>query len=84
MEFKKWLLRENDTRTGAKLGLYPSISDSLGQLPPLAITPKSADFITYYGIQYDKNPLKFSSPGIVVGKDTARGDKKVAIWKFPN
>ena len=35
MRFKNWLLKENATRTGAKLGLYPTINDALGQYPPL-------------------------------------------------
>ena len=53
MEFKEWLLLiENGDRTGAKIGLYPSIMDILGQYPPLWGTPRAADMITYYHINY--------------------------------
>ena len=31
MRFKNWLLKENATRTGSKLGLYPTTNDALGQ-----------------------------------------------------
>lgn len=84
MQFKEWLLKEDDIRTGAKLGLYPSIYDSLGQYPPLYITPASADFITYFGIQYDKKPLKSLKPGFIDPKDTMRNDKKINVWKIPD
>lgn len=65
--FKKWL-NENASRTGAKLGLYPSISDALGQYPPLYGIPKAADLITYIDIMYgiEKFPSK---KGIVKYKD---------------
>jgi len=52
MRFKEWLLKENATRTGAKLGLYPPISDALGQYPPLYGIPVAADLITYIDIMY--------------------------------
>jgi len=65
MHFKRWLLlQENNTRTGAKLGLYPSIYDQLGQYPPLYLTSSAADFVTYYDIKYGKKPLRFLKPGI--------------------
>lgn len=54
MDFKNWLLQENDFRSGAKLGLYPAISDAFGQYPPLYGVPKAADLITYSYIQYGK------------------------------
>jgi hypothetical protein len=54
MRFKQWLLDENSSRTGAKLGLYPSLMDALGQYPPLYGTPTSADLITYIYIQFGK------------------------------
>lgn len=57
MRFKEWLLREDDKRTGAKLGLYPSLADSLGQYPPLYIASVAADFVTYFDMHYGKNPL---------------------------
>ena len=47
MRFKNWLLKENATRTGAKLGLYPTVNDALGQYPPLYGIPTAADLITY-------------------------------------
>jgi len=53
MDFKEWLtLNEDSDRTSAKLGLYPPISDILGQYPPLWGIAKAADLITYYGISY--------------------------------
>jgi hypothetical protein len=53
MQFKEWLaLTENSSRTGAKIGLYPPITDILGQYPPLWGMPKAADLITYYNIHY--------------------------------
>ncbi len=55
MEFKSWLLTEDDFRTGAKLGLYPALVDSLGQYPPLYGIPKAADLITYIGLMYGKD-----------------------------
>lgn len=70
MNFKEWLLIENESRTGTRLGLYPSIYDSLGQYPPLYSTPISADFITYYDIQYGKKGVRDISPGIVDPIDT--------------
>jgi hypothetical protein len=70
LQFKKWLLTENDTRTGARLGLYPSIYDNLGQYPPLYSTPIAADFIYYYDIFYGKKPPKYRSPGIVASDRT--------------
>ena len=41
MNFKKWLYSEN-YRTGAKLGLYPTIEDAIGQFPPLYATARAA------------------------------------------
>lgn len=61
MDFKTWLLTEDDFRTGSKLGLYPALVDSLGQYPPLYGIPKAADLITYIGLMYGK--------GGVPGKD---------------
>lgn len=76
LNFKQWLLNEDDIRTGAKMGLYPSLVDSLGAYPPLYITPHAADFITYFGLEYDKKPLKSLKPGLIDPKDTCRGDDK--------
>ena len=55
MRFKNWLIKENATRTGAKLGLYPTINDALGQYPPLYGIPTAADLITYIYIMYGDN-----------------------------
>ena len=70
MNFKEWLRLDEDTkRTGAKLGLYPDISDLMGQHPPLYGTPKAADYVTYLDIQYGtkgppgKNGFITSRPG---------------------
>lgn len=53
MKFKEFIrLTENTTRTGAKLGLYPPLMDSLGQYPPLYSTATAADLITYIDIEY--------------------------------
>jgi hypothetical protein len=53
MKFKTFMQLEGGSfRTGAKLGLYPPISDALGQYPPLYGTPKAADLITYLDIEY--------------------------------
>jgi|GEM_PF-3102867 len=57
MRFKNWLLKENATRTGAKLGLYPTINDALGQYPPLYGIPTAADLITYIYIMYGDNGI---------------------------
>ena len=46
------MLTEDDKRTGAKLGLYPDITDLMGQHPPLYGIPHAADYITYLDIQY--------------------------------
>ena len=84
MNFKKWLLTEDDMRTGARLGLYPSISDALGQYPPLYIVPHCADFLFYYSLEYAKKPLKFIKPGIADSKDMSRHDPHKVSWKMPN
>jgi hypothetical protein len=49
--FKQWLL-EDSGRTGAKLGLYPPITDALGQYPPLYAMPSCADLLTYIDIEF--------------------------------
>lgn len=54
MRFRDFLQLEDYSRTGAKLGLYPTISDALGQYPPLYATPHSADVITYMDIEFGK------------------------------
>ncbi len=84
MNFKEWLsLNEDDVR-GSKIGLYPSISDNLGQYPPLYVTPISADFLTYYSNVYAKRPLEFKKPGIVDPKDTFRNEPHRPSWPMPN
>jgi|GEM_PF-3991613 len=83
MNFREWLLKEDDMR-GAKMGLYPSISDNIGQYPPLYMTPISADFITYYSFVYGKKPIKSRSPGIIDPGDTCRDEPKRAAWKMPD
>ena len=67
MTFKEFL-NENSQRTGAKLGLYPTISDALGQYPPLYAIPSSADLITYIDIEFGKKGID-SKNGIVRYKD---------------
>lgn len=57
MRFKDWLLSENGTRTGAKIGLYAPIDDALGQYPPLYGTPSAADLITYIDIHFKGKPI---------------------------
>lgn len=61
MEFKTWL---NENSRGSKIGLYPPIADQLGQYPPLYMTPASADFIYYFGVEYPKG-IKQWKPGII-------------------
>lgn len=73
MDFKEFL---EGSGTGAKLGLYPDLADALGQYPPLYVTPRASDFITYFDIEYGKNPLKFWAPGIVNPEDMKRIEKK--------
>ena len=68
MNFKQWLIDENAQRTGAKLGLYPSIEDALGQYPPLYGIPSSADLITYIDIMYGVNNIPGKN-GIIRYKD---------------
>lgn len=79
MKFKQWLQNENSSRTGAKLGLYPAISDALGQYPPLYGMPISADLITYIDIMYGVNNIPGEN-GIIRYKDNhphkARNHKK--------
>jgi hypothetical protein len=72
MNFKEWLLREDDMRTGAKIGLYPSLADSLGQYPPLYVAAAAADFITYYDMYYGKKGVRSKKPGILNANDMAR------------
>lgn len=71
LKFRNWLFNEDDMR-GCKLGLYPSLTDSLGQYPPLYMTPISADFIYYYDRQYGKKPLKSLKPGVMDPDDMER------------
>lgn len=55
MKFKEWLLlKENEQRSTAKLGLYPPLMDALGQYPPLYSAGIAADFVTYYYMDKDK------------------------------
>lgn len=68
MKFKQWLT-ENDTRTGAKIGLYAPICGVLGQYPPLYGIPSAADLVTYIDIQYkgkkipgENGIIKYSEP----------------------
>jgi hypothetical protein len=82
LKFREWLLSEDDQR-GAKLGLYPSIADNMGQYPPLYMTPISADFILYYDIVYGKKPLKSWKPGIIDPKDTMRDEPHRPPWPMP-
>jgi hypothetical protein len=84
MNFKEWLTLNEDDMRGSKLGLYPSISDNIGQYPPLYITPVSADFITYYSFVYGKNPIKSIKPGIIDSKDTCRNEPHRPAWKMPD
>jgi hypothetical protein len=66
MRFREWLLNENGTRTGAKLGLYPDLADDVGQYPPLYTTATAADFITYFDIVFgSKGGVKSIKPGII-------------------
>jgi len=67
MTFKEFL-NENSQRTGAKLGLYPTIADALGQYPPLYAIPSAADLITYIDIEFGKKGIE-SKKGIVRYKD---------------
>ena len=83
MNFKEWLLLHEDDVRGSKIGLYPSISDNLGQYPPLYVTPISADFITYYSNAYGKKPLKFDKPGVVNHEDTYRNKPARPAWPMP-
>jgi hypothetical protein len=77
MEFKEWI-NENASRTGAKLGLVPPLSDAIGQHPPLYAAPKSADFVTYFYIQHP-NGLPTNN-GIV--DMSGRHQDKLKINKF--
>ena len=69
--FKEWLQLENAQRTGAKLGLYPSIEDALGQYPPLYAMPSAADLITYIWIEFGKKGIP-GKDGIIWYKDMDR------------
>lgn len=39
-------------RDRVKLGLYAPMDNALGQYPPLYVSSRAADFITYYDIEY--------------------------------
>lgn len=67
MKFKDWLHTEG-YRTGAKLGLYPSLDDAIGQFPPLYAAARVADFITYFDIMYGAKAA-LGKNGIIRYKD---------------
>lgn len=77
MRFKRWIIEEG-YRTGAKLGLYPTIEDAIGQFPPLYAAARAADFITYFDMMYGKNGLKTKNGLVWYGKEDVRikNDKK--------
>jgi hypothetical protein len=69
MKFKEFMnLNENGSRTSAKIGLYPSISDALGQYPPLYGMSAAADLITYIDMMYGIDNLPGKN-GIIRYKD---------------
>jgi hypothetical protein len=61
MDFREFLTEDNSR---AKLGTLPSLADCLGQYPPLYVSPKAADFITYFTIHYPDG-IKMKSHGVV-------------------
>jgi hypothetical protein len=59
--FREWVqIRENNQRTGSKVGLYPP-AYTLSQYPNAYYTPVAADYITYHDIE-KKNPTKLNPP----------------------
>jgi hypothetical protein len=61
-KFGEWLqLREDNQRTGSKVGLYPPLY-TLSQYPNAYYTPIAADYVTYHDIEV-KNPTKTNPPG---------------------
>lgn len=79
MNFKKWL-NENSLRTGAKLGLYPPLEDTLGQYPPLYGIPAAADLITYIGIEFGNRGVPGKDGLIQYGKERIM---RSANWTLP-
>lgn len=72
--FSQWLeLRENNQRTGAKVGLYPP-AYTLGQYPNSYYTSIAADYITYHDIE-KKNPISLNPPGKKVNVCISPDDK---------
>lgn len=60
-KFSQWLeLREDNQRTGSKVGLYPP-AYTLSQYPNAYYTPIAADYITYHDIE-KKNPVPTNPP----------------------
>lgn len=61
MKFSEWLvLREDNNRTGSKVGLYPP-AYTLNQYPDAYYTPIAADYVTYHDIE-KKSPSKINPP----------------------
>jgi hypothetical protein len=61
LKFSEWIeLRENNTRTGCKVGLYPP-AYTLSQYPDAYYTPSAADYITYHDIE-KKHPTSTNPP----------------------
>ena len=69
MNFKQWLLLQENSKSPYKLGLYPDLYDVVGQYPPLYNSPRAADYITYAvnyfgktGAPPGKNGIHWNSP----------------------
>ena len=74
MRFKDWLMNENGTRTGAKLGLYPDLADDVGQYPPLYAVASCADYITYFDMVFGMKGVKSLKPGIIDPRNFRQGN----------
>lgn len=48
MTFKEFLLLNERSSSGTKLGLYPDLADVVGQYPPLYSSASKADYNYYY------------------------------------
>jgi hypothetical protein len=79
-KFTQWLqLREDNTRTGCKVGLYPP-AYTLSQYSNAYYFPSSADYVTYHDIE-KKKPVPTNPPGTKTYTVVSQGsDGKITRW----
>jgi hypothetical protein len=79
--FSEWMqLREDNTRTGCKVGLYPP-AYTLSQYTPAYYAPTAADYVTYHDIE-KKKPTPTNPPSELSYTVVSQGsDGKISRWK---